>query len=202
MSVDQIVIALTGVYFLNRMLPVDPWEGVDPYTLLKPKRRARPSASSSGRSPESTDTTTLSCSERPRRSQVGLFPLTVDHDAVIKEVQSAKDRAKHIVDTTDILRKAIAEDEWYRTMTGVQQGKLLLHTQADWVTEAQKNIAHTAGWMVGHPAEAEKMIQLVQCLDKAFQVLMLLHDWLQNREEHIVRASRRAVLAGLGTNLD
>ena len=141
-------------------------------------------------SPESTDTTTLSRSERPRRSQTGLFPLTVDHDAVIKEVQSAKDRASHIVGTTDILRKAVAEDEWYRTITGVQQGKLLLHTQADWVTEAQKNIAHIAGWMVGHPAEAEKMIQMVQCLDKAFHVLMMLHDWLQSREDQLIRQRR------------
>ena len=164
--------------------------GVDPYTLLKPKSKARPSSSSSGMNPEPTDTTSQSRSERPRRSQDGLFPLTVDHEAVIKELQAASSRAGHIVDTTDILRVAIAEDEWYRTMTGIQQGKLLLHTQAEWVNEAQANIAHTAGWMLNHPAQSDKMIQLVQCLDKAFHVLMMLHDWLQSREDQLIRQRR------------
>ena len=198
---DQVVIALAAVYFFNSMLPVDPWVGVDPYTLLKPKRRARPSAASSERSPESTDTTTLSHSERPRRSQVGLFPLTVDHDAVIAEVQSATDRTRHIIDTTDVLRIAIRVDERYMAMIGIQQGKLHLHTQAEWVTEAQKNIAHTAGWMFRYPAEAEKMIQLVQYLDKAFQVLMILHEWLQSREDHLIRQRQHPRGPFLG-NLD
>ena len=182
------------------MLPVDPWVGVDPYTLLKPKRRARP-ASSSGRSSEPADTTTSSHSERPRRSQVGLFPLTVDHDAVIAEVQSATDRARHIINTTDVLRIAIRVDERYMAMIGIQQGKLHVHTQAEWVTEAQKNIAHTAGWMFRYPAEAEKMIQLVQCLDKAFQVLMILHECLQSREDHLIRQRQHPRGPFLG-NLD
>ena len=181
------------------MLPENPWVGVDPDTLLKPKRRVRP-ASSSGRSSDPRKTTS-SHSERPRRSQVGLFPLTVDHDAVIAEVQSATDRARHIIDTTDVLRIAIRDDERYRAMIGVQQGKLHVHTQAEWVTEAQKNIAHTAGWMFRYPAEAEKMIQLVQYLDKAFQVLMILHEWLQSREDHLIRQRQHPRGPFLG-NLD
>ena len=127
--------------------------------------------------------------------------MTVDHDAVIAEVQSATDRTRHIIDTTDVLRIAIRVDERYMAMIGIQQGKLHVHTQAEWVTEAQKNIAHTAGWMFRYPAEAEKMIQLVQCLDKAFQVLMILHEWLQSREDHLIRQRQHPRGPFLG-NLD
>ena len=97
----------------------------------------------------------------------------------------------HIIDTTDILVAALSGEDFYKITIGIQQGKLYLHTKADWITEAQSNIAHAAGWMVNHPAQAANMIQLVQCLDKAFQVLVILHEGLQAREERLIRQARR-----------
>ena len=121
------------------MSAVDPWDGVDPHTLLKPKRRARPQVPVAVEQQQSQVPPDAAGSSPHLRPNFRLHLPSTSLDTVNREVRCASDRSAHLLTNTEELFEAVTAAD---TRPALREALHQLEVQADWAVESRRTL-HT-----------------------------------------------------------